>query len=206
MEQSTSKPSRVTGTINPRTSRQKLVSGLALLKLSAKIILAIGYIYFEIWLWGLIRQFYSQRQTVDLFYAIIAFAFFPITALYNGLGWYVWAVFCSWRREVVSESEAERDMFNVNTRLINLRCTFVSAIHLSLISRLSLWSQNFQADGKAKDAKICTYLVVFIAFEVLLVIMDLGNALHDYVSHVKASGGASCKATFLKSDEQESER
>ncbi|PKK44407.1 hypothetical protein CI102_10571 [Trichoderma harzianum] len=172
MEQSTSKPSRVTGTINPRTSRQKLVSGLALLKLSAKIILAIGYIYFEIWLWGLIRQFYSQRQTVDLFYAIIAFAFFPITALYNGLGW----------------------------------CTFVSAIHLSLISRLSLWSQNFQADGKAKDAKICTYLVVFIAFEVLLVIMDLGNALHDYVSHVKASGGASCKATFLKSDEQESER
>lgn len=36
-------------------------------------------------------------------------------------------------------------------------------------------------------------------------IMDLGTALHDYVSHVKASGGASYKVTILKSAEQESE-
>lgn len=170
---------------------------MALLKLSAKIILAIGYIYFEIWLWGLIHQFNGQHQLVDRYNAIIAFSVFPITALHNGLGWYVWPKFCSWRRRI-SEVEVERDMFYANNCLLSLRGGIIVGFHLELISQLDQWYYYFQAGGKTQDANICVWVIVSMAFEFLLWIMDLFTALDGCRARVEASFGVKCEANKLK--------
>lgn len=191
--------------VNQRTSRHELVSALAQFKLSVKIILAIGYVYFEIWLWGLIRQFNSQHLIEDQGYATLAFMAFPITALYNGLGWYFWSKYCRGCGQVVSNVEAEMDLLCANPGLLSARCILVLGLHIRLILRLDQWRQNFEADGKIKDANICTLVFVSIAVEVLLLIWDCGIAFRDGIARRRASREANHRITISKSAEQESE-
>ncbi|QYT06195.1 hypothetical protein H0G86_013057 [Trichoderma simmonsii] len=205
MEQPTSKPSIAAGAVDQRTSRQKLVSALAQLKLIVKIILAIGYVYFEIWLWGLIRQFKSQHLIEDQGYATLAFMAFPITALYNGLGWYFWSKYCRRYGRVVSNVEAEMDLLCAKPGLLSARCILVAGLHLRLIWRLDQWRQNFEADGKIKDANICTFVFVVIAVEVLLLTCDLGIVFPDGIARMRASREANRWITISNSAEQESE-
>ncbi|KAF3066927.1 hypothetical protein CFAM422_008896 [Trichoderma lentiforme] len=175
------------------------------LKLIVKIILAIGYVYFEIWLWGLIRQFNSQHRIEDECYARLAFMAFPITALYNGLGWYFWSKYCRRCGRVVSNVEAEMDLLCANPGLLSARLILVSGLHLRLIWRLNQWRQNFEADGKIKDANICTFVFVSIAVEVLLLTCDVGIVFRDGIARMRASREANRRITISKSAEQESE-
>lgn len=169
-----------------------------------KIILAVGYVYFEIWLWRLIRQFNSQHLIEDQGYARLAFMAFPITALYNGLGWYFWSKYCRGCGQVVSNVEAEMDLLCANPGLLSARCILVLGLHIRLILRLDQWRQNFEADGKIKDAYICTFVFVVIAVEVLLLIWDL-VAFRDGIARMRASREANRRITILNNAEQESE-